>query len=116
MITENVNADKEKYLKDIRDILKEYKEAKDYQNHIRGEFHDFKIMESFLEGAPQSILQITIILQEETLKQVGWDTWFSIGLSFFTFSLGAAGIYSERPTKVQNLFFKSILQSISFMI
>ena len=93
-----------KYIKDIKDILKEYKEAKDYQNQIRGEFYDFKIMESFLEGAPQSILQITIILQEKTLNLVGWDTWVSIGLSFFNFSLGAAGIYSERPTKVQNLY------------
>ena len=91
----------------------EYKEAKDYQNRIRGEFHDFKIMESFLEGAPQSILQLTIILQEQTLKQVEISTWISIGMSFFTFSLGAAGIYTECPTKVQ-LKIKNISKSKIF--
>ena len=100
-------------MNDIKGILKNYKEAKEYQNKVRGEFHDFKIMESFLEGAPQSILQITIILQEEKLNLVGWDTWLSIGLSFFTLSLGAAGIYSQYPTKVQKLFSKNTLQSIS---
>ena len=87
-------------MNDIKEILKNYKEAKEYQDKVRGEFHDFKIMESFLEGAPQSILQLTIILQEQTLKQVEISTWISIGMSFFTFSLGAAGIYTECPTKV----------------
>ena len=92
--------DKDKCMNDIKEILKNYKEAKEYQDKVRGEFHDFKIMESFLEGAPQSILQLTIILQEQTLKQVEISTWISIGMSFFTFSLGAAGIYTECPTKV----------------
>ena len=87
-------------MEEIKCILKNYKEAKDHQNEIKGEFHDFKIMESFLEGAPQSILQLMIILQQETLIQVGWDTWLSIGVSFLNFTYGAAGIYCERPTKV----------------
>ena len=87
-------------MNDIKEILKNYKEAKEYQDKVRGEFHDFKIMESFLEGAPQSILQLTIILQEQTLKQVEISTWISIGMSFFTFSLGATGIFTEGPTQV----------------
>ena len=48
--TENSNLDNGKYMEDIKGILKNYKEAKDHQNEIKGEFHDFKIMESFLEG------------------------------------------------------------------
>ena len=38
--TENSNLDNGKYMEDIKGILKNYKEAKDHQIEIKGEFHD----------------------------------------------------------------------------
>ena len=99
----------------IKALVNEYKKAKDYQNEVDGDFHYFRIMEAFLEGAPQTILQLTIIFQQEQIGEINYDTWFtillslwswiSIILSFTCFSLGAVGIFTQGPTKVVWFFF-----------
>ena len=97
-------------MKNIKALVNQYKKAKDYQNEVNGDFHDFRIMEAFLEGAPQTILQLTIVFQEEQIGELNHESWLtlflsvwswiSIVISFLTFTLGAAGIFTEGPTQV----------------
>ena len=97
-------------MEEIKTLVNEYKKAKDYQNEVNGDFHDFRIMEAFLEGAPQTILQLTIVFQEERIGELNHESWLtlflsiwswiSIIISFLTFSLGAVGIFTEGPTQV----------------
>ena len=83
-------------------MSQEYYLAKTYQSEIMGIYYNFKLLESFLEGAPQSILQLVIIFQTKSDfdEKVDPSTWFSIAVSFVSFTLTAAGIYTQHPTEV----------------
>ena len=110
IILGNKDNEKAETMEKIKALVNEYKKAKDYQNEVNGDFHDFRIMEAFLEGAPQTILQLTIVFQEEQIGELNHESWLtlflsiwswiSIIISFLTFSLGAAGIFTEGPTQV----------------
>ena len=110
IILGNKDTEKADIMENIKALVYEYKKAKDYQNEVNGDFHDFRIMEAFLEGAPQTILQLTIVFQEEQIGELNHESWLtlflsvwswiSIIISFLTFSLGAAGIFTEGPTQV----------------
>ena len=110
IILGNKDIKKAEIMENIKALVNEYKKARDYQNEVNGDFHDFRIMEAFLEGAPQTILQLTIVFQEEQIGELNHESWLtlflsvwswiSIIISFLTFSLGAAGIFTEGPTQV----------------
>ena len=110
IILGNKDIKKAEIMENIKALVNEYKKARDYQNEVNGDFHDFRIMEVFLEGAPQTILQLTIVFQEEQIGELNHESWLtlflsvwswiSIIISFLTFSLGAAGIFTEGPTQV----------------
>ena len=96
--TENINPDDR--IEDINELAQKRKEAKQYQLKLQGTFYDFKLMESFLEGAPQSILQLVIIFQEKKLYQLEWFSIFNIGLSFISFTKTACEVFNQHPTQV----------------
>ena len=59
---------------------------------------NFKLTETFMEGAPQSVLQTYIFLvQDESISTTQYITIIS---SFVIYSYGAVGIYLSQPTKV----------------
>ena len=110
MIQGNKDIKTTETIEKVKALVNQYKKAKDYENEINGDFHHFRIMEAFLEGAPQTILQLTIVFQEEQIGELNHESWLtlflsiwswiSIIISFLTFSLGAAGIFTEGPTQV----------------
>ena len=97
---EEINFKKDVYINQIKELARKRQEAKNHELKIHGDIYDFKIMESFLEGAPQSVLQLVIILQNYELSNVDLFTWINIFISFASFSKTAAGIYSYHPTQV----------------
>ena len=82
--------------------------------NINSKLLEFKIYESFLEGGPQSILQISILMH---IGFYGWLQVFTVGSSMFTFTLASMNMYLHYPTKVFGLiytapfFFECNLQS-----
>ena len=95
-------------MKEIKEMSQKYNLAKIYQSEIMGTYYNFKLLESFLEGAPQSMLQLVIIFQTKSCQdtdsfdeKIDPSTWFSIAVSFVSFTLTAAGIYTQHPTEVK---------------
>ena len=84
----------------IQQLAKEYHDACEFEKKLLGLFQEFKIMEGFLEGAPQSVLQIVIMLRE--YEDVDWFTYFTITTSFFCFSKTTAEIFLIHPSKVNH--------------
>ena len=71
--------------------------AKKYQEVIMGAFYECKMMETFLENAPQSILQLTIVMQTGIITKM---QYFNIFTSFLSFTMTAGEIYLNHPTLV----------------
>ena len=90
----------EKTRKEVQDFVDKHQRAFKYKLSIMALYKESKILETFLEGAPQSVLQLYIILQLGS-DNVTVLQWFSIATSFLAFSYGTAGIYMEYPTKVK---------------
>ena len=84
-------------LKEIRYYAKKAHDAKTYQNQVKADFYDLKIYETYLEGAPQSVLQLYIILHTCSIEPFQWGTLIT---SFMAFSYASAEIYLTYPTKV----------------
>ena len=74
--------------------------AKKYQKQIMGDYFNFKKIETFLEGVPQSILQLEIALQDHKIEDVDWFTWLTISTSIVSFTFTTADIFLQHPTKV----------------
>ena len=70
---------------------------------LRGQFLDHKMYEAFLEGGPQSILQLTILMQKGLSSP--WQL-FTIVTSFLTFCLCATEMLQNYPTRVSIIFIK----------
>ena len=96
--TEEYNEKKEENKTKIHQLAKDYHDACEFEKKLLGAFQEFKIMEAFLEGAPQSVLQIVIMLRE--FEDVNWFTYFTIAISFFSFSKTTAEIFLIHPSKV----------------
>ena len=91
--------DQEKYKTDIKSLSEQYHDANQFEKQIFAHVQEFKIFEAFLEGAPQSILQFVILLKEDKISG-DWYTWFTIFVSFLTFSKTTAEIFLQHPTHV----------------
>ena len=85
-------------VKELEERAKAYNELMVEQNRIFAEAANFKLIETFMESAPQSVLQTYIFLvQDESISTTQYMTIIS---SFVIFSYGAVGIYLTLPTKV----------------
>ena len=68
--------------------------------YLKGQFLDLKLYEAFLEGGPQSILQIAIIMQ---CGPSSYWQYLTISTSLLSFSFTATKMLLEYPTKVSTL-------------
>ena len=85
-------------VKKLEQRAKAYSELMIEENRISAEAANSKLTETFMEGAPQSVLQTYIFLvQDESISTTQYITIIS---SFVIFSYGAVGIYLSQPTKV----------------
>ena len=66
---------------------------------------EYRIFEAFLEGAPQSILQLYIILSSCSIQDFQWLTLVS---SFMAFTYASSEIYLKCPTKVNDWPFPNV--------
>ena len=81
----------------MRDKAQKFLEVKKYQQRIQGEVLDFKLYETFLEGAPQAALQFYIVFQTGRIE---WSQIVTISISFLAFTYSATGLFLNYPTKV----------------
>ena len=88
------------YIDKIRVFAEMNYKAKKYQKQIMGDYFNFKKIETFLEGVPQSILQLEIALQDHKIEDVNWFTWLTISTSIISFTFTTADIFLQHPTKV----------------
>ena len=102
-IIKEKNINRDDRIKEIKELAKQRNEARQYQLKLQGTFYDFKLMESFLEGAPQSILQLVIIFQDKHLYELEWFSIFNIGLSFISFTKTACEVFNQHPTQVNHI-------------
>ena len=98
-ISELPDASQEKYKADIKLFSDQYHDANDFEKEIFANVQEFKLLEAFLEGAPQSILQFVIMLKEDEISNDPY-TWFTICVSFLSFSKTTAEIFLQHPTNV----------------
>ena len=92
--------EKNNYLEQIKYLVEKNVEARKQIRKVMGEICNFKIMETFLEGAPQSILQLYIVIQTKDIKEVELLTWLTITISILSFTLTSVEMYLEHPTEV----------------
>ena len=105
-------AEKNNYLEQIKYLVEKNVEARKQIRKVMGEICNFKIMETFLEGAPQSILQLYIVIQtNDEIKEVELFTWLTISISILSFTLTSVEIYLEHPTQVFFLTFRYTVKS-----
>ena len=90
----------------LKDKLKEFAtintNIKNYRSVLQGKFLKLKILEAFLEGGPQFILQITIMMQNGPSS---YSQYITIATSLLSFSLGATAILFDFPTEVSTIIF-----------
>ena len=84
-----------------KDKLEEFatinKDIKNYRLVLQGKFLKLKILEAFLEGGPQFILQMTIMMQNGPSS---YSQYVTIATSLLSFSLAATKILLNFPTEV----------------
>ena len=81
---------------EVKQIANMANDANVYTEELQGTFFDMKIYEAFLEGAPQSILQLYIILTSCEIKPF---QWFTLITSFLAFTYASSEIFLKCPTK-----------------
>ena len=78
-------------------IAKKVEKIKIHRTYLIGQFMDLKLYEAFLEGGPQSIVQLMIVMQGGLTS---YFQIFTIATSLLSFTLAASEIYLRYPTKV----------------
>ena len=84
----------------LRNFSDIYKEATEYKNDIKAEYRRSKMIETYFEAAPQSILQLFIIFTTKGFGNNSFMQWVSFLTSFLNAANTATSIYSEFPSKV----------------
>ena len=85
------------YVKELNHQAKRHKEAIDHRDAILAESNSAKLLETFLEAAPQTVLQLYIILQNQ--EDISPFAKFNMAKSFVVFFLGVMSKYLG-PTQV----------------
>ena len=86
-----------KIFKEFSDI---YVKATEYKDDVKAEYRRFKMIETYFEAAPQSILQLFIIFTTKGFGNISIMQWVSFITSFLNAANTATSIYSEFPSKV----------------
>ena len=87
------------YVKELNHRAKRHKEAIDHRDAILAESNSAKLLETFLEAAPQTVLQLYIMLQTENQGDISSFAKFNMAKSFVVFFLGVMSKYLG-PTQV----------------
>ena len=99
--TKQVDKSKEE---ELRRLAKLAHETNMYSQKVEGEFYDMKILEAFLEGAPQTVLQLYVVLSTCNIEDIQWVTLIT---SFLAYTKTCSEIFLRCPTEVR--FFKVYL-------
>ena len=99
-------------VKKLEERAKAYSELMIEENRIFAKAANFKLTETFMEGAPQSVLQTYIFLVQD--ESISTSQYVTIISSFVILSYGAVGIYLSQPTKVIHLSSKTFVRSTCF--
>ena len=86
---------------EIRKLAKQAYETKMYTEQVEGIFYDMKILEAFLEGAPQTVLQLYIVLTTCNIENFQWVTLIT---SFMAYTKNCCEIFLRCPTEVSLCF------------
>ena len=86
-------------VKELETRASKYYDSTMYIQYIIGKASNFKLSETFLEGGPQSVLQLYIVIKEQQEEVTNLQI-FTICTSFLGFAFGAMCTYLTQPTKV----------------
>ena len=86
-------------VKELETRASKYYDSTMYLGYIVGKASSFKLSETFLEGGPQSVLQLYIVIREQEEEVTNLQI-FTICTSFLGFAFGAMCTYLTHPTKV----------------
>ena len=89
----------DKHVQDVKSYAKDNFEAMEERNRILDETKTMAQYETFLETAPQTVLQLYIIFQMGNSEVITWTQWRTLIKSFTFFLMGAMTNYLG-PTKV----------------
>ena len=89
----------DKHVQDVKRYAKDNFEAIEDRDRILDEAKTMAQYETFLETAPQTVLQLYIIFQLENSEDITWTQWRTLIKSFIFFLMGAMTNYLG-PTKV----------------
>ena len=92
----------EEYVKDLEIRAKKYYNAILIQEQVFANAHSLKLAETFLEAAPQSVLQLYIYLHPQKCKSELQLFWITKSFLFLTH--GAVKTFLTFPTKVKHNF------------
>ena len=92
----HIPSEKQILLKTAKTVEK----IKTHRTYLIGQFMDLKLYEAFLEGGPQSIVQLMIVMQGGLTS---YFQIFTIVTSLLSFTLAATEIYLRYPTKVYTI-------------
>ena len=89
----------EEYVKDLETRAQKYHNAILTQEQVFANAHSLKLAETFLEAAPQSVLQLYIYLHPQKCKSELQLFWITKSFLFLTH--GAVKTFLTYPTKVK---------------
>ena len=100
--SQGLNEERRKTCKDeLETKAKKYHDATRFYKYLESKVTEFNRYETFLEGAPQSVLQFYVLLQYAQCEiQTRWMLPTSMVISYLCFAYSAADTFLSYPTKV----------------